>query len=494
MNAAAPQRADYEAVIGLETHVQLTTDSKMFCGCNADYHDAEPNLHTCPTCLGLPGALPVVNQRAVEYALMIGLALGCELNSITKFDRKNYNYPDLLKGYQISQNDLPICVNGAIELGAKEPKTVRINRVHMEEDVARLIHSPNNDASLLDANRSGVPLIEIVTEPDFRSPEDAEEYIKALQQIIRYLGVGDAKMEAGSFRCDANVSVRPRGATELGTKVEIKNMNRINAVTRALKYEIARQTELAQSGGKVIQETRGWDDEKRVTVSQRVKENANDYRYFPEPDIPPLKIEDAWLAEIKERLPELPAQIRARLTETHGLSDYDARLIASNVSAARFFEEAVVSIPVSRKRGELGFGKDIANWINTEMVNLCRKRQKEDIGELGVSPKNFAIVVDKFRRKELNNQSAKLVLDKLVDSDQSPEQIIESEGLRQLSDAGALSGAVDDAVKANPKAVKDYQAGKSAAVKFLVGQVMALTRGKADPNVVATMLQERLDK
>lgn len=485
-------KTDYEVVIGLETHVQLTTATKMFCGCSADYHHAQPNSHICPTCLGLPGALPVVNECAVEYALMIGLALNCNINTTTAFDRKNYNYPDLMKGYQISQNDLPICVNGSIELALDPPQTIRINRVHMEEDVAKMTHADDNAYTLIDANRSGIPLIEIVTEPDFRSPEAVEEYIKALQQIIRYLNVGTAKMEAGSFRCDANVSIRPVGSDEFGTKVEIKNMNRINAVAHALKYEIKRQTEILGKGKRVVQETRGWDDEIKRTVSQRIKEDVNDYRYFPEPDIPPVTIGSKWLGKIKEKMPDLPAVRCERLMQKHDLSKYDAQLITADFATAQFFDEAIKSQPTTTG-GKHGFGKDIANWLNGEMVNLRRKHKKETIDELGISPKSFARVVAQFRLGVLNNQSTKLVLERLMKSDKTPDQIIEEEGLQQVRDTDMLEQAVEGALKQNPKALKDYQSGNVNAIKFIVGQVMAATKGQADPNLVAEIIKNKAD-
>ncbi|MEX0763378.1 MAG: Asp-tRNA(Asn)/Glu-tRNA(Gln) amidotransferase subunit GatB [Dehalococcoidia bacterium] len=488
---------DYEAVIGLETHVQLRTRSKMFCSCGADYQASAPNTRVCPVCLALPGTLPVVNKQAVEDAVMIGLALNCQIAEVTKFDRKNYAYPDLMKGYQISQYDVPICHDGYMELPGDPPARIGITRVHMEEDVARLVHIVGADSgpghALMDVNRAGVPLMEVVSEPDMRSSAQAEAYISQLQAIIRYLGVGTANMEEGSFRCDANVSVRPKGSEHLTTKVEVKNMNRVRAVTRAIEHEIARQIKVYEDGGRVTQETRGWDDVRGVTVPQRSKEEAHDYRYFPEPDLPPLRVDPAWVDEIRERLPELPVERQARFQSEWGLSEYDAALLTSVRTTADYFEKVLETVDSRKAEDRSAFAKETANWLNGEMARLMNAGGARDVFDTRVSPEHLATLVERFRKRELNNSTAKMVFEEMFNTGAAPEQIIEQKGLKMVSDTSSLGPIVEDVVSQNEAAVSDYLKGKEGAVRFLVGQVMKASRGQADPQAAADLINERLE-
>jgi aspartyl-tRNA(Asn)/glutamyl-tRNA(Gln) amidotransferase subunit B len=489
---------EYEAVIGLETHVQLRTKSKMFSVSSAEYQSAEPNTIVDTVTLALPGTLPVVNRAAVEDAMKIGLALNCQIAEVTKFDRKQYNYPDLLKGYQISQYDEPICFSGHVDLATDPPHTVRINRVHMEEDVAKLIHvdglSGGPGYALMDVNRAGVPLMEIVTEPDLRDSEQTVAYIESLQSIIRYLGVGTANMEEGSFRCDANISVRPKGAEALGTKVEVKNMNRISAVARAIDYEIARQIKAIESGERIVQETRGWNDGAGRTVVQRSKEEANDYRYFPEPDIPPLVISRSWVEDVKAELPELPAQRKARFIEDYALSEYDARLITSSRSTAEYFEQVIAVSPVASSDARKAFAKETANWLNGEMARLMNAESVGDVSESKVRPDQLATLIAKFSKRELNSTTAKQVFEEMWNTGADPDQIIKEKGLGMVSDTSSLAPAVAKVISANPNAVNDYISGKETAVRFLMGQVMRETRGQADPPLVLKMLGDKLEE
>jgi aspartyl-tRNA(Asn)/glutamyl-tRNA(Gln) amidotransferase subunit B len=488
---------EYEAVIGLETHVQLNTKSKMFSNSSAEYQSAEPNTIADPVSLALPGTLPVVNRTAVESAIKIGLALGCQIASVTKFDRKQYNYPDLLKGYQISQYDEPICFAGHLELPGDNPHTVRINRVHMEEDVAKLVHvdglGGNSGYALMDVNRAGVPLMEIVTEPDLRSAEDVVAYIESLQSIIRYLGVGTANMEEGSFRCDANISVRPKGSEKLGTKVEVKNMNRISAVARAVSYEIERQIKAIETGERIVQETRGWNDGTGKTVVQRSKEEANDYRYFPEPDIPPLEVSREWVEELEAELPELPAQRKSRLMSEFGLSEYDARLITAVRTTAEYFEETIAVGPSGNAESRLQFAKETANWLNGEIARLLNADSIADVSITKVKPISLADLIARVMKRELNSNTAKQVFEEMWKTGAEPEAIIAEQGLGMVSDSGALEPAVDKAIAENAAAVKDYLGGKETAVRFLMGQVMKATKGQADPPLVLKMLGEKLE-
>lgn len=489
---------EFEPVIGLEVHVQLRTRSKMFCGCASDYQTAEPNTRVCPVCLALPGALPVINRRAVEFAIMTGLALNCRVAGITKFDRKNYAYPDLMKGYQISQYDVPICEDGWIDLPSPEPNgrshRVRVMRVHMEEDVAKLMHVGGAEGyALMDINRAGVPLIEIVSEPDLQSPAQAEAYITQLQSTIRYLDVSTANMEEGSFRCDANISLRPRGTTGLGVKVEVKNMNRVRAVGRALEYEIARQTELLSKGEPIAQETRGWVDDREITVSQRSKEEAHDYRYFPEPDLPPLEIDRAWVDALKAALPELAQARRTRLMSDFGLSEYDASLITAARSTADYFEEVVAARP--KNDDPSTFAKEAANWINGEYARLAAAQNGAEAANEGrkVAPANLASLVAMFKERSISNAAAKQVLAEMFATGRDAGAIVQEKGLTKVSDVGVLEPAVEQAIAANPGAVDDYLKGKETAVRFLVGQVMRASKGRADPLKAAELIAQKLN-
>ena len=486
----------YEAVIGLETHVQLKTRSKMFGTSSADYQTAEPNTVVDEVSMALPGTLPVVNQTAVEYAMMIGMAINCNIARITKFDRKNYTYPDLMKGYQITQMDEPICYEGYIDLPIDPPVRVRINRVHMEEDVARLIHveGPTGGTlhSLLDINRAGTPLMEVVTEPDMHTAEEVESYINSLQHIIRYLGVGTANMEEGSFRCDANISVRPAGSTHLTTKVEVKNMNRVRAVVRAVEYEIERQIAAVESGERIIQETRGWDDGKGITVSQRSKEEANDYRYFPEPDIPPLVIDEEWISSTQAKMPELPIPRKNRFIAEWGLSEYDANLLTVLRSTADYFESVCKSVSGSPDKVKHAFAKEASNWLNGEMARLMNNDEITNMRDTKVTPESLATLVEKFRKRELNNNAAKQVFEAMYIKGAAPEEVIELLGLGMVSGADSLGPVINEVISNNEKAVNDYLGGIEASLKFLIGQVMKATRGQADAVQATEMIKKIL--
>jgi len=485
---------EFETVIGLEVHVQLTTRSKMFCACSTDYAGAAPNTHVCPVCLGLPGTLPVINEKAIEYIVMTGLALNCEIPPFSKFDRKNYHYPDLMKGYQISQYDLPICRNGWLEIQVEgqEPRRIGITRVHMEEDTARLLHRTDpvtgKGYSLIDVNRSGTPLVEIVSEPDLRSPAEAREYLVRLRQILRYIGVSDANMEEGNFRCDANISLRPRGSTTFGTKVEIKNMNSFRAVHDALAFEERRQAETLLSGGTIEQETRGWVDDRGVTVTQRSKEEANDYRYFPEPDLPPLRLSREFVERVRAKLPELPAVRRERLLSL-GLSDYEASTITEARERADYYDELVGRLQGDRQRA----AKLAANWVLGEVLRWTNATGRE-ITELPVTPERLAELISLVEAGTITQAVAKEVFETMASTGKTAAQVVEEGGLAQISGADELLETVRKAIDANPKAVADYRAGKEAAIKFLIGQVMRETRGRANPAVVQDLLKSELGK
>ena len=487
---------EYETVIGLEVHVQLRTQSKMFCSCRADYQTAPANSRVCPVCLGLPGTLPVINKKAVEFTIMTGLALGCEIPKLTKFDRKNYPYPDLMKGYQISQFDLPLALNGEMDITADgQDRTVRVERVHLEEDVSKLQHvSDENDDphSLVDVNRSGVPLMEVVSHPDMRTPEEARSYLTKLHSIIQYLGVSTANAQDGSFRCDANISLRPVGQKEYGTKAEIKNMNSLRAVFMALNHEQERQKRVLDSGERVIQETRGWSEERSATYSQRNKEEAHDYRYFPEPDLPPLVIEDSWIEELRNNLPELATDRLARFTDQYGLPEYDARLLTNSKGMADYYEQATRLHATDSDNGQK-FAKNVSNWI---LGDLSRLLNLEDrlIDESPVSPKSLVELIDLVDKDTVSVSMAKTVLEEAFESGGSPAQIVQEKGYTQISDSSAVDEAVGQAIDANPQAVADYMGGKETAAKFLVGQVMKITKGQAKPDLVNELVVVALEK
>ena len=481
---------NFEAVIGLETHVQLNTNSKMFSRSSAKYQNEEPNTIVDPTSMGLPGALPVVNKKAVESAIKIGLALDCKIAENTKFDRKQYFYPDLMKGYQISQFDEPICYEGFIKIS--KDKKIRINRVHMEEDVAKLTHINSRDSnySLLDINRSGTPLMEIVTEPDLNSSEEVVEYIENLQKIIRYIGVGSANMEEGSFRCDANISIRERGTKKLGTKVEIKNMNRISAVADAVNYEIKRQIKATESNEKIIQETRGWSEEKSITISQRTKEESNDYRYFPEPDIPPLEINADWVNEIKNELPELPNARKSKYIENLELSEYDADLLTSDVNFSDFFESVINELQQNLDNKD--YVKYTANLMNGEFNRLLNLKSS-NFDDIKFNSSDLANLILIYFENKINNKILKTVFEEMWDTGSKPEDIISSKNLGIISNTDELESTISTIIDNNPKAVEDFKAGKEQSKKFLLGQVMRETKGQADPKVSAELINKILE-
>ena len=485
----------YETVIGLEVHVQLLTQSKMFCSCRADYQSAPVNSRVCPVCLGLPGTLPVINKKAVEYTIMTGLALGCQIPGFTKFDRKNYPYPDLMKGYQISQYDMPLAMNGHLDITADgQDRRVRVERVHLEEDVSKLQHvnAGNGDAhSLVDVNRSGVPLMEVVSHPDMRTPEEARSYLTKLHSIIQYLGVSTANAQDGSFRCDANISLRPVGQEGYGIKTEIKNLNSMRSVFLSLNHEVERQRKLLDAGERVVQETRGWSDERNATFSQRSKEEAHDYRFFPEPDLPPLVVDAAWVEEIRSRIPELAAQRLTRFTQQFGLSEYDARLLTNSKAMADFYERTTgIKNLTGAESGK--FAKNVSNWMLGDLSRLLNVKNME-IAESPVSPEHLAELIDLVDQGALSVSMAKTVLEEAFESGASPAQIVEKKGYTQISDSSAVEAAVSQALDANPRAVADYLGGKETAAKFLVGQVMKITKGQAKPDLVNQLVDQALE-
>ncbi|HVA84969.1 MAG TPA: Asp-tRNA(Asn)/Glu-tRNA(Gln) amidotransferase subunit GatB [Candidatus Saccharimonadales bacterium] len=485
--------ARYEAVIGIEVHCQLRTASKMFCACSTDYDGASPNTHCCPVCLGLPGALPTINRRAVEHVLAAGLAIEATVPAATRWDRKNYFYPDLPKGYQISQYDLPLASMGRLTFDTSEgPVTIRITRAHLEEDTAKLIHAAGADGrrlSLVDFNRSGAPLMEIVTEPDIRTAEQARRYAEELQLLLRAIGASAAEMENGQLRVEANVSLRPRGAEPFGTRVEVKNMNSFRSVERAITFEIERQGAALDAGETLSQETRGWDDGRQATYVMRAKESSHDYRYFPEPDLPPLRVEAAWLEEIRARLPELPAARRGRYERALGLSTYDAAVIVSDPAMRTAFE-AILAVGPDLP------AKEIANLVTGDYGRHAREiPERGDSGLVGLaSAGSLAELVRAVVAGQLSRTNAREVLSTHIRTGQATRAIVEREGLIQISDRGALEAAIDQAIDANPNAVADYRAGRAQAVGFLVGQVMKSTRGQANAAMVQAAVRERLDR
>ena len=489
---------EYETVIGLEVHAQLLTRSKMFCACSADYQNAPPNTHVCPVCLGMPGVLPVINQLAVEYTVMTGLALHSEINLHSKFDRKNYPYPDLVKGYQISQFDLPLCKGGwlAIEVDGGI-KRAQLNRIHLEEDTAKLTHKSNGfePYSLIDINRSSVPLMEIVGEPDLRSAEEARQYLIALRRIVRYLGVSTGNMEEGSFRCDANVSLRPKGDTEYGNKVEVKNMNSFRSVFRALEFEVERQTKLLDQGVRIVQETRGWVDDQGITVAQRSKEQAHDYRYFPEPDLPPLELSPEWVEAIRARLPELPEAKRDRFIQEYDLSKYDAEVLTASRAMSEFFETAVKQPVAAGSPGGAEAtsqrAKTVGNWCIGELPRLLNASNLE-IEEAKITPQGLSELIDLLETGNISQTTAKRVFEEMFTTGQSAKSIVEVKGLVQISGADELTRIVEKVIAANPQAIQDFRAGKQQAVGFLVGQVMRETKGRANPEMATALLREKL--
>lgn len=472
----------YETVIGLEVHVELATKTKIFCSCSTEFGGA-PNTHTCPVCTGMPGSLPVLNRQVVEYALAVGLAVNCEINQYCRFDRKNYFYPDNPQNYQISQLYLPICHDGFVEIEtAAGKKKVGIHEIHMEEDAGKLIHDEWEDCSLVDYNRSGVPLIEIVSEPDMRSADEVIAYLEKLRLIIQYLGASDCKLQEGSMRADVNLSVREAGALEFGTRTEMKNLNSFKAIARAIEGERKRQIELLEDGKKVVQETRRWDDNKESSRAMRSKEDAKDYRYFPDPDLPPVTISDAWIQEIKDRQPELKTEKMARYQEEYGLSAYDADIITGAKHMADIFE-ATVSL--------CGKPKEAANWLMVEAMRLLKEEGQEPEA-IRFSPENLAKLIVLVDNGTINRTVAKEVFEKIFAEDIDPEAYVEENGLKVVNDEGALRAVIREVIAANPQSVTDYHNGKERARGFLVGQTMRAMKGKADPAMVNRVLEELL--
>jgi len=471
---------EYTAVIGLEAHVHLNTRSKAFCGCSTQF-GSEPNSQVCPVCLGFPGSLPVLNRTALEYAITVAVALNCRVQEFTKFDRKHYYYPDLPKNYQISQYDLPVALEGFLDIQVDgKVKRIRIRRAHLEEDAGKLIH--RQDISLVDFNRAGVPLLEIVSEPDINSPQEAYAYLTFLKSIIEYLGVSDCDMEKGSLRCDANISLIEKGQSGLGTKSELKNMNSFKAVKDALSFEIERQSELLSGGGVITQETRLWDAKGLRTISMRSKEEAKDYRYFPDPDLSPFTISQDTISRIKQSLPELPREKQKRLADQYGLSDYDAELITSSRQLADYFEECLKGYANA---------KAVFNWLSGPVLSELNSRGVS-ISGLNISPEQMVELVKFFQEGKITNLVAKDVLGQMIQSGKAAADIIEQNGLAQISDAGSLKKIIDQVLEENTKSVGDYKAGKSNALMFLLGQVMKKSQGKANPKTVADMLKTRL--
>ena len=470
----------WETVIGLETHVELATKTKIFCGCTTAFGGA-PNTHCCPVCTGMPGTLPVLNRSVLDFAVKAGLALGCSITKYSKFDRKNYFYPDLPKAYQISQLYLPICRDGAVPISTG--KTIRIHEIHMEEDAGKLVHDPWIDQTRADYNRCGVPLIEIVTEPDFRTADEVIAYLEKLKETLQYLGVSDCKMQEGSLRCDVNLSVRPAGSTELGTRTEMKNLNSFKAIARAIDYEAKRQIELIEEGKRVVQETRRWDENKDATYSMRSKENAQDYRYFPEPDIPPIELTDEYLDGVRAAQPELAEEKRARYQAEYGLPEYDCKMITSDKALADLFE-TLVARGAAPKQG--------ANWIMGEVLGALSARAME--------PKDMKLTADTLARLialvaegKLNRNTAVKVFEAVFDDNGDVDAYVKAHGLEQVSDAGLVEEVVGRVLAANPQSVADFKGGKEKAFGFLVGQTMRELRGKADPKLVNAALRRRLE-
>jgi aspartyl-tRNA(Asn)/glutamyl-tRNA(Gln) amidotransferase subunit B len=481
--------AEYEAIVGMEVHAQLLTRSKMFCGCDAEVFGAEPNTHVCPVCLGMPGVLPVINRRAVEQAVMVGLALHCEIAETAVFSRKNYFYPDLPKAYQISMYDFPLCQHGWVEIEdparpGKAVKRIRIRRVHLEEDTAKLTHA--GDHSLVDFNRAGLPLMEVVTEPDIRTPEEARQYLTTLRTIVRYLGVSTGDMEKGAMRCEANVSLRPVGREELGTKAEVKNLNSFRSVKQALDYEIERQARVLDSGGRVQQVTMGWDERRGRTVEQRSKETSEDYRYFPEPDLPPLRLSRAWVADIAAVLPELADAKRERFAAKYDLPQADAALLASDRDVAAYFE---ASVAAGQERGVAP--KSVSNWISGELFRLL-KAENADIGQVHVAPTALAELIALVEKGTITSNSGKTVLAEMFATGRTAGEIVQERRLAQVSEVDELARIVAEVVAAHPEQVHRYREGKETLLQWFVGQVMRATRGKANPQVVRDLLSAKL--
>lgn len=475
---------EWEIVMGLEVHTELATKTKIFCGCSTEFGGA-PNTHVCEICSGMPGTLPLLNERVVEFAVRTGLATNCQITQKTKFDRKNYFYPDLPKAYQISQLYLPICRNGYIEVKGEngEPKKIGIHEIHMEEDAGKLIHDEFEDCTLVDYNRCGVPLLEIVSEPDFRSADEVVEYLEKLRAILQFTGVSDCKMQEGSLRADVNLSVRPKGQKEFGTRTEMKNLNSFHAIARAIAYESRRQIDLLEDGEAVVQETRRWDDNKGYSYAMRSKEDAQDYKYFPEPDLPPIEISDARIEEIRESMPELPEQKKRRYREELGLPEYDTEILTGNLAFVTLFEEAVKLCDSP---------KDVANWIMGEVMKLLN-----DAGtlpeDMTLAPEKLAAVIQMVKSGKINRGTGKTVLEKVFTDGVDPESYVQENNLAQITDLGAIRPVLEEVIAANEKSVSEYKAGKTQAMGYIMGQAMRALKGKAPAQEVQKMLHELLD-
>lgn len=475
---------EWEIVMGLEVHTELATKTKIFCGCSTAF-GGEPNTHVCEICSGMPGTLPLLNERVVEFAVRTGLATNCKITQKTKFDRKNYFYPDLPKAYQISQLYLPICRNGYIEVKGEngEPKKIGIHEIHMEEDAGKLIHDEFEDCTLVDYNRCGVPLLEIVSEPDFRSADEVIEYLEKLRAILQFTGVSDCKMQEGSLRADVNLSVRPKGQKEFGTRTEMKNLNSFHAIARAIAYESRRQIDLLEDGEAVVQETRRWDDNKGYSYAMRSKEDAQDYKYFPEPDLPPIEISDARIQEIRESMPELPEQKKQRYREALGLPEYDTEILTGNMAFVTLFEETVKLCDSP---------KDVANWIMGEVMKLLN-----DTGtlpeDMTLAPEKLAVVIQMVKSGKINRGTGKTVLEKVFTDSVDPESYVQENNLAQITDLGAIRPVLEEVIAANEKSVSEYKAGKTQAMGYIMGQAMRALKGKAPAQEVQKMLHELLD-